>query len=621
VARWCTSVVAGLSLLVIALSPQAARAATASSAGGGVTPTAVVATAPSTRSPATGGTPAPSGTTPAVAPSSTPAPSGKVTAPATSSTPAPSGKVRAPATSSTPAPRNQTPATAAPGTAQRGEVTRSPAATSSDPITQRWEALGGSSGPLGQPVGVRGTLADGAQYQRFERGEISWRASTGAWETWGAVGIRWAQIGSRTGVLGFPTGPEVTTAGGVVQGFERGQISWKASTGAWETAGGVGIRWGQIGGPAGALGFPTGPEAAAAGGVVQRFERGQISWKASTGAWETAGGIGIRWGQIGGPAGVLGFPTGPEAAAAGGVVQRFERGQISWKASTGAWETSGGIGIRWGQTGGPWPGGLGFPVGAEFSGKDGGRIQSFEHGAIYWSAGTGAWETSGNIRDQWAASGFEYGWYGYPVGPELDYLGGRRQDFQGGALLWNVQQLVLDARRSPVAARDVWATWRPGCPVGPESLTLVRMNFWGFDGALHRGEIIVRTDLAGRVEAIFAAAFADRFPIRQMWREDFFGGDDPRSMAADNTSGFNCRQVVGGSGISPHSYGIAVDVSPVENPYWAAGRWWPNADYTNRGWVRPGMLFSTSAMTRAFRANGYVWGVTIPDYQHFEFVG
>ena len=573
-ARWCTSVVAGLSLLVIALSPQAARAATASSAGGR-TPTAVVATTPSTPSPATGGTPAPSGTTPAVATSSTPAPSGKVTAPATSSPPAPSGKApvssaaTAPATSSTPAPRNHTPATAAPGTAPRGEVTRSPAATSSDPITQRWEALGGSSGPLGQPVGARVTLADGAQYQRFERGEISWRASTGAWETWGAVGIRWAQIGSRTGVLGFPTGPEVTTAGGVVQGFERGQISWKASTGAWETA----------------------------------------------------GGIGIRWGQIGGPAGVLGFPTGPEAAAAGGVVQRFERGQISWKASTGAWETSGGIGIRWGQTGGPWPGGLGFPVGAEFSGKDGGRIQSFEHGAIYWSAGTGAWETSGNIRDQWAASGFEYGWYGYPVGPELDYLGGRRQDFQGGALLWNVQQLVLDARRSPVAARDVWATWRPGCPVGPESLTLVRMNFWGFDGALHRGEIIVRTDLAGRVEAIFAAAFADRFPIRQMWREDFFGGDDPRSMAADNTSGFNCRQVVGGSGISPHSYGIAVDVSPVENPYWAAGRWWPNADYTNRGWVRPGMLFSTSAMTRAFRANGYVWGVTIPDYQHFEFVG
>jgi len=575
VARWCTSVVAGLSLLVIALSPQAARAATASSAGGGVTPTAVVATTPSTPSPATRGTLAPSGTTPAVATSSTPAPSGEVTAPATSSTPAPSGKAAvssaaaAPATTSTPAPRNQTPATAAPGTAPRGEVTRSPAATSSDPITQRWEALGGGSGPLGQPVGARVTLGDGAQYQRFERGEISWRASTGAWETWGAVGIRWAQIGSRTGVLGFPTGPEVTTAGGVVQGFERGQISWKASTGAWETAGGVGIRWGQIGGPAGVLGFPTGPEAAAAGGVVQRFERGQISWKASTGAWETAGGVGIRWAQIGGP----------------------------------------------------WPGGLGFPVGAEFSGKDGGRIQSFEHGAIYWSWGTGAWETYGNIRDQWAASGFEYGWYGYPVGPELEYLGGRRQDFQGGALLWNVQQLVLDARRSPVAARDVWATWRPGCPVGPESLTLVRMNFWGFDGALHRGEIIVRTDLAGRVEAIFAAALTDRFPIRQMWREDFFGGDDPRSMAADNTSGFNCRQVVGGSGISPHSYGIAVDVSPVENPYWAAGRWWPNADYTNRGWVRPGMLFSTSAMTRAFRANGYVWGVTIPDYQHFEFVG
>ena len=95
---------------------------------------------------------------------------------------------------------------------------------------------------------------------------------------------------------------------------------------------------------------------------------------------------------------------------------------------------------------------------------------------------------------------------------------------------------------------------------------------------MHRGEIIVRSDLAGRVATSSASALADHYPIRQMWRVDYFGGDDPASMAADNTSGFNCRQVTGGSGLSPHSYGIAIDINTVENPYYAGGRWWPTTE-------------------------------------------
>ena len=38
-------------------------------------------------------------------------------------------------------------------------------------------------------------------------------------------------------------------------------------------------------------------------------------------------------------------------------------------------------------------------------------------------------------------------------------------------------------------------------------------------------------------------------------------------MAADNTSGFNCRFVGGTSRWSMHAYGEAIDVNPVENPY------------------------------------------------------
>ena len=56
-----------------------------------------------------------------------------------------------------------------------------------------------------------------------------------------------------------------------------------------------------------------------------------------------------------------------------------------------------------------------------------------------------------------------------------------------------------------------------------------------------------------------------------------YGGNDPRQMAADNTSGFNCRKVVGNPyKMSPHSYGIALDVNTVQNPYRDdRGKWWP----------------------------------------------
>src|SRR3546814_12098830 len=70
-----------------------------------------------------------------------------------------------------------------------------------------------------------------------------------------------------------------------------------------------------------------------------------------------------------------------------------------------------------------------------------------------------------------------------------------------------------------------------------------------------------------------------------MYRVDRFGynsrlngGDDYKSMAADNTSGFNCRTVVNKPGVrSPHSYGGSVDVNPWENPYRSATGYTPNS--------------------------------------------
>ena len=53
---------------------------------------------------------------------------------------------------------------------------------------------------------------------------------------------------------------------------------------------------------------------------------------------------------------------------------------------------------------------------------------------------------------------------------------------------------------------------------------------------------------------------------------DDYGADDDASMAANNTSGFNCRRVAGQRSWSEHAYGAAIDLNPVQNPYVRPGR-------------------------------------------------
>ncbi|GAA1613797.1 hypothetical protein GCM10009789_79960 [Kribbella sancticallisti] len=183
---------------------------------------------------------------------------------------------------------------------------------------------------------------------------------------------------------------------------------------------------------------------------------------------------------------------------------------------------------------------------------------------------------------------------------------------------------LLNAKVSGISPASINKTYRPGCPVKPAQLRYITLNYWGFDGLVHRGELVVRDAAVSKMLTVWTATFNAKFPIRRMQRVDMFGGSDIRAMAADNTSVFNCRQVTGNPyALSPHSYGYAIDINTVENPYLAANNvWYPSNGlaYRNRSIVRPGMLFTTSVPTRALRNQGYFWGAgwRKPDYQHFQ---
>ena len=166
-------------------------------------------------------------------------------------------------------------------------------------------------------------------------------------------------------------------------------------------------------------------------------------------------------------------------------------------------------------------------------------------------------------------------------------------------------------------------SWHPGCPVSIEQLRIIRMPHWGFDGQVHDGELVVHRDVAADVAGVFGTMFAQRFPIARMERVEAYGGDDGASMAGDNTSAFNCREITGGGAFSNHSWGMAIDINPLENPYVKGGVVEPEAGsaFLDRSDVRPGMIVDGDVVVEAFAAIGWDWGgdwSRLKDYQHFE---
>ncbi len=186
----------------------------------------------------------------------------------------------------------------------------------------------------------------------------------------------------------------------------------------------------------------------------------------------------------------------------------------------------------------------------------------------------------------------------------------------------------FSAAVAPVTAAELGRSWHPGCPVGPASLRRVTVSYVGFDGRAHRGELVVNRAVTSDIAAVFRRLYDMRFPVRRIRPVSAYGGSDDRSMAADNTSAFNCRYAVatGPKRWSVHAYGEAVDVNTVENPYLEAGRVLPPAGraYTDRADVRPGMAVAGGVLVRAFASVGWLWGGrwrATPDWQHFSKTG
>lgn len=154
----------------------------------------------------------------------------------------------------------------------------------------------------------------------------------------------------------------------------------------------------------------------------------------------------------------------------------------------------------------------------------------------------------------------------------------------------------------------VRSTWRPECPVPREELRRVLLTFWGFDGEVHTGELLVRADAVDAVVAGFARLHRQRFPIEEMRIVEPAELDAPPTGDGNNTTAFVCRPSRGSGSWSEHARGRAVDINPFHNPYVRGETVLPElaTAYVDRNVLRPGML--TVDEVAGFIGAGWGWG-------------
>jgi peptidoglycan LD-endopeptidase CwlK len=150
-------------------------------------------------------------------------------------------------------------------------------------------------------------------------------------------------------------------------------------------------------------------------------------------------------------------------------------------------------------------------------------------------------------------------------------------------------------------------------------ITLIDVEYYSFDNKLHKGQILLNKKAVKDIKNIFEFIKSSHFPIAKVIPVVKYNWSDQASMEDNNTSVFNYRKVKGYNVLSPHSYGLAIDINPLQNPHIKGKTSQPiNAKYDLK---EPGTIVRDSKIVSEFRKRGWQWGGlwrSSKDYQHFE---
>ncbi|WP_232797039.1 N-acetylmuramoyl-L-alanine amidase [Blastococcus atacamensis] len=281
---------------------------------------------------------------------------------------------------------------------QGGDIYWSPASSTHvvrGSILTTWLARGGATGHMGFPTTSDAPTPDGRGYfTRFQGGDIYYSPSTGTQTVVGSILGTWLQSGGSAGPLGFPATTDALTADrkGAFVRFQGGDVYWSPASGTQIVRGSILTTWLARGGATGHMGFPTTSDAPTPDGrgYFTRFQGGDIYYSPSTGTQTVVGSILTTWLQAGGSGGVLGFPTTTDALTSDrkGAFVRFQGGDVYWSPATGTHIVRGALAGAYVSRGGP-TGSLGFPTRTTYAVPEGLR-SDFERGSLTWNASTSA---------------------------------------------------------------------------------------------------------------------------------------------------------------------------------------------------------------------------------------
>lgn len=163
--------------------------------------------------------------------------------------------------------------------------------------------------------------------------------------------------------------------------------------------------------------------------------------------------------------------------------------------------------------------------------------------------------------------------------------------------------------------------WTSECAIPMSRLKLLNISHYNFENRISVGQMIVLDNVADSVISIFQKLFDLKFPINTIRLIDEFNGNDELSMNANNSSCFNFRKIEGSELLSIHSYGLAIDINPLQNPFIQKGKIFPEQgeSFLDREYIRPGMV---EPIVEIFYNYGFtVWGGNWKepiDYHHFQ---
>ena len=166
------------------------------------------------------------------------------------------------------------------------------------------------------------------------------------------------------------------------------------------------------------------------------------------------------------------------------------------------------------------------------------------------------------------------------------------------------------------------------CTTNREDLRYLHLLYKDIDGNAHEGEMVCNVSIADSLIDIFRQLYENGYPIEKMVLIDDYDGDDDASMADNNTSCFNFREVSGTGKLSRHAYGLAVDLNPRYNPYIHKINGETliepenGAQYADRSDDFDYKIDEDDLAYKLFTAAGFTWGGSwknSKDYQHFQY--